>query len=292
MKYKKISFKSFVQLIPSSIKDLNKKNPLQLASSTAFFGILSIPPILVILVSTLGIFIKPSYLNNQIFNRLTVMMGDTGTSELKNVFLSFNELADDTWASIGVFAFLLFIGTNLFFLIEMNINQLWDVPSKSNTNFVQHLKGRLTSIVLLLIGASIIILALVLETVVSFIGDQIIFVLPALEEYVVPVLSQLFSFITFFLWFMSLYKFLPNASLKWNPAIVGGLFMAFLFKLGQLVISNILINGSIKSVFSASGSIVLVMLFIFYTSFIFYFVAMFLKKYCELRGMEIEAKVE
>lgn len=279
---------NYIKLIPKSIKALNAKNPLQLASSTAFFSILAIPPILVILVSTLGLFVKPEYLNAEIFNKISLIMGDVGSTELNKLFQSFNELSDDSWASIGVFAFLLFIATNLFFLIELNINEIWGIPSESNVSFVQHLYGRLTSIFLLFLGGILLVLALSLDTAVSFIDEHIAVILPDLKSYVVPLVSQLFSLITFSIWYTLLFKILPNTKLNWKPAIIGGVIMAVLFKLGQVVISNVLINGSIRTVFTASGSIVLVMLFVFYTSFIFYFVSMLIKQYCDMKGLPIE----
>jgi len=282
--------KDYFKLIPRSIKALQAKNPLQLAASTAFFSVLAIPPLLVILVSAIGLFVKPEYLNTQIFERIAEMIGNTGTEELKGLFNSFQKLAGDTWASIGVFAFLLFIGTNLFFLIELNMNQIWDIRSASNENFIQHLYARLTSIFLLFIGGAVLILALLLDAAVIFVDEQIAFLIPNLHNSVVFLINQAFSLLTFSIWFILLFKILPNTHLHWKPAAVGGVLMALLFKLGQGVISNVLINGSIKSVFSASGSIVLVMLFVFYTSFIFYFVTMFVKKYADLVGFPVGKK--
>jgi len=274
----------YLKLIPKSIKALNVKNPLQLASSTAFFSVLAIPPILVILVSAIGIFVKPDYLNTEIFNRISAIMGGTESEELRKLFKGFNDFSGDTWASIGVFAFLLFIATNLFFLLELNINHIWDIPSESNVNFIQHLYGRLTSIFLLVIGGAVLILALSFDVAVSYIDEQIAYLLPEIKSYVVPLINQVFSLLTFSIWYTLLFKILPNTKLEWKPALFGGIIMALLFKLGQGVISNVLISGSIKSVFAASGSIVLVMLFIFYTSFIFYFVAMLIKQYTIMIG--------
>ena len=274
----------YLKLVPKSIKALNVKNPLQLASSTAFFSVLAIPPILVILVSAIGIFVKPDYLNTEIFNRISAIMGGTESEELRKLFKGFNDFSGDTWASIGVFAFLLFIATNLFFLLELNINHIWDIPSETNVSFIQHLYGRLTSIFLLVIGGAVLILALSFDVAVSYIDEQIAYLLPEIKSYVVPLINQVFSLLTFGIWYTLLFKILPNTKLEWKPALFGGIIMALLFKLGQGVISNVLISGSIKTVFAASGSIVLVMLFIFYTSFIFYFVAMLIKQYTILIG--------
>jgi membrane protein len=211
-------------------------------------------------------------------------MGGTESEELRKLFKGFNDFSGDTWASIGVFAFLLFIATNLFFLLELNINHIWDIPSETNVNFIQHLYGRLTSIFLLVIGGAVLILALSFDVAVSYIDEQIAYLLPEIKSYVVPLINQVFSLLTFSIWYTLLFKILPNTKLEWKPALFGGIIMALLFKLGQGVISNVLISGSIKTVFAASGSIVLVMLFIFYTSFIFYFVAMLIKQYTILIG--------
>jgi membrane protein len=122
---------------------------------------------------------------------------------------------------------------------------------------------------------------------VAFLGDQINKILPNMKFYVVRIFSLIFSLLTFSAWFTLLFKILPNAKLRWQPAIVGGVISAVLFIIGQVVIQMILSGSNIKSIFGASSSIVLVMLFIFYVSFIFYFVAMFIKNYSELIGQPI-----
>jgi len=273
---------AILKLIPKSLKDLKDKNPLQLASSTAFFSLFAIPPILVILINSLSLFIKPEFLNNEIFSQISNVLGNSGTEEIKQIFRNFQELPDDLLTSILVFLFLLFIGTNLFFLVQLNINQVWDVPSKSNQKFTSHLRGRLTAIALVSIGGVIILVAILSDIVIAFIGDHLTDLIPNIKSYLVRIFSIIFSLLTFSAWFTLLFKILPNAKLPWKPAIVGGVMTSVLFKIGQIVIEQILINSNIKGIFGASSSIVLVMLFIFYVSFIFYFVAMFIKNYSDL----------
>ncbi|WKK78531.2 YihY/virulence factor BrkB family protein [Marivirga salinae] len=273
---------AILKLIPKSLKDLKDKNPLQLASSTAFFSLFAIPPILVILINTLGLFIKPEFLNDEIFSQISNVLGNSGTEEIKQIFRNFQELPDDLLTSILVFLFLLFIGTNLFFLVQLNINQVWDVPSKSNQKFTSHLRGRLTAIALVSIGGVIILIAILSDIVIAFIGDHLTDLIPNVKSYLVRIFSIVFSLLTFSAWFTLLFKILPNAKLPWKPAIFGGVMTSVLFKIGQIVIEQILVNSNIKGIFGASSSIVLVMLFIFYVSFIFYFVAMFIKNYSDL----------
>jgi membrane protein len=273
---------SILKLVPKSLQDLKDKNPLQLASSTAFFSLFAIPPILVILINCLSLFIKPEFLNDEIFSQINSILGNSGTEQIKRIFENFQELPDDLLTSILVFLFLLFIGTNLFFLVQLNINQVWDVPSKSNQKFTSHLRGRLTALVLVLIGGVIILVAIVSDIAIAFIGDHLTLLIPNVKSYLVRLISLVFSLLTFSAWFTLLFKILPNAKLPWKPAIVGGVMSSVLFKIGQLVIEQILVNSNIKGIFGASSSIVLVMLFIFYVSFIFYFVAMFIKNYSDL----------
>lgn len=270
-----------LKLIPKSLKELKDKNPLQLASSTAFFSLFAIPPILVILINGLGLFIKPEILNDEVFGQISNILGNSGTDEIKDIFKNFQELPDSTLTSILVFLFLLFIGTNLFFLVQLNINQVWEVPSKSIQKFTSHLRGRLTAIILVLIGGVFILIAILSDVFVAFLGDQINAILPNMESYIVRIISLVFSLLTFSAWFTLLFKILPNAHLRWHPAMVGGVISAVLFIIGQVLIEMILVKSNIKGIFGASSSVVLVMLFIFYVSFIFYFVAMFIKNYAE-----------
>ena len=79
---------AILKLVPKSLKDLKDKNPLQLASSTAFFSLFAIPPILVILIKTLSIFIKPEYLSEEVFSKISSVLGNASTEEIKQIFNS------------------------------------------------------------------------------------------------------------------------------------------------------------------------------------------------------------
>lgn len=283
-----MDIRGLLKLVPKTLKDLKDKNPLQLASSTAFFSLFAIPPILVILVTILGLFIKPEYLSDEIFQRLSSILGNTGTEEIKSIFNNFQSLAESTWTSIGVFVFLIFIATNLFFLVQLNINQLWDVPSLTLQRFRSHIKGRVIALALVLIGGVIILLAILSDVILAFVGDYINELVPNLKSTMLDVVSIAFSLVTFTAWFTLLFKILPNAKLHWHPAIVGGAIASILFKIGQVLIGIILVKSNIKGVFGASSSIVLVMLFVFYVSFIFYFVAMFIKNYASFVDHPVE----
>ncbi|GAA5041255.1 serum resistance protein BrkB [Marivirga lumbricoides] len=283
-----MEIKGLLKLVPKTLKDLKDKNPLQLASSTAFFSLFAIPPIIVILVTILGLFIKPEYLSEEIFSRLSGILGNTGTEEIKSIFNNFQGWAESTWTSIGVFVFLIFIATNLFFLVQLNINELWEVPSLTLQRFRLHLKGRLISFALVLIGGIIILVSILSDVIVAFVGDYINQLIPDLKSTMLDLISVAFSLVTFTAWFTLLFKILPNAKLPWRPAIVGGAISSILFKIGQLLIGLILVKSNIKGVFGASSSIILVMLFVFYVSFIFYFVAMFIKNFADFIGQPIE----
>jgi membrane protein len=283
---------AILKLIPKSLRELKDKNPLQLASSTAFFSLFAIPPILVILINGLSLFVQPEFLNEEIFSKISNILGKSGTNQIKKIIGNFQDLPDNNLTSIFVFLFLVFIGTNLFFLVQLNINQVWGVPSKSIQKFTSHLRGRLIAILLVLIGGVIILLAILLDVAVAFIGDQINEILPNMKSYLLRTISIVFSLLTFSAWFTLLFKILPNAKLHWKPAIVGGIISAILFIIGQVVIGIVLSNSNIKGIFGASSSIVLVMLFVFYVSFIFYFVAMFIKNYSELIQQPIVAETK
>ncbi len=270
-----------LKLVPKTLKDLKEKNPLQLAASTAFVSLFALPPILVVLTTILGIFIKPEFVSEELFQRISNILGTTGTEGIKNIFNNFQDLAESTWTSIAVFIFLIFIATNLFFLVQLNINLLWKVPPKSKHRFRHHLKGRLIALGLVLIGGVIVLIAILSDFLVAFIGNQIEQFIPNVESALIRVISIAFSLLTFTVWFTLLFKLLPSAKLPWKPAWVGGVIASVLFYLGQILIEMILVNSNIKGVFGASSSIVLVMLFIFYVSFIFYFVAMFIKNYAD-----------
>ena len=282
-------FKNIFQIAKKAFAELNEHNPLQLASSTAFFSLFALPPILILLIALLGLVLKQEELSNTIFQRLAATIGESGSEQIQEIFDNFRGLADDTLTTVLVGLFLLFIATNLFVMVRKNLNALWNIKPKKATGILPVLRARLFAMAQLIIGGGVIIVAIILDAAVTCLGEGLDQLCPDLDLPVIKVINGVLSVGIVSLWFMLLYKILPNAKINWNPALVGGFITSLLFTLGKYLIGFALVNSNLDNIFGASGSIILVLLFIFYSALIFYYGAAITKNYGDYIGQPIEA---
>lgn len=260
---------------------------MQLASSTAFFCLFSLPPILVILIATLGVFIEN--LSGDILQQVSDTLGEKGAEQIEEIIQNFRDLADDIFTTIAVSIFLILVATNLFIIVRKNLNQLWNIQVKKSPGIKILIRRRATAFIQVLIGGAVILFSLLVDATVTFVGDFLDSIFPDIGLPGIRIFNTAFSVTVVTIWFTLLYKILPNANIQWKPALVGGFVTAFLFTLGKFLIGFGLANSEITSVFGASGSIILILLFIFYSSLIFYFGASYTKNYGDHINQPIQA---
>jgi membrane protein len=279
---------SIFQVIHTSIKDYKNYNPLALASSTAFFTLFALPPILIIISKVLGTFTTPDLISGELFGQLSSYFGDKTANQIKVVFENFQSIAHAPLTSILVFVFMMFVATTLFKMIKDSINLLWGFKPKANQPFLTAIFERLLSFILLNIAGVIFLFSLVSDTFLTFLGSFVAQYNPDWNILLIKSINALFSILSISLWFSLLFKVLPNANIKMKPALIGGFFTAILFTIGKFILGRVLISSNIDSIFGASGSVVLLLLFVFYSSLIFYFGAVFTSNYAAAINQEVK----
>jgi membrane protein len=148
-------------------------------------------------------------------------------------------------------------------------------------------KERGTQIGILLFTGLIFLISLLIDTALAMSIDFFQSNLPSFAVVMIRMLNTLFSVIMVTVWFMVLFKFLPEATLSWETAFNGGLVTGILFSCGKLVLGKILIHSRFETIFGASASFALLLLFIFYSSFILYYGAAFTREFAELNNKHI-----
>jgi membrane protein len=282
--------KIFYKILKESFGELMRNDPLRLSSSTAFFATFSLVPILIIIFNLFGIIFNEELITGDVFERLERMLGEKSASQLRDIMLNVQDIRVDWYITIGIFIFLLFIATTLFLVVHNSFDQIWMVKPKEGRRFKFMLKNRGVSVVIILITGVLFMITFTADIVVTFLGDYLVETLPYFNKITVRVLNYIASLLVFTVWFACVYKFLPDVKLKWKPVWIGALLTAVLFLIGQFLIGELLLAGDITSIYGASGSIVLLLLFIFYSSFILYYGMMFIKKLSEHMGIKIKVK--
>lgn len=254
-----------------------KNDPLRLAGATAFFTNFALPPILLILIRLFGFFIDRKTLVNRIFDRLSNLLDDSSTKQIRQTLRNIRGIDQKWYATLISFIFFLFVATTLFTVIKNSMDQIWSIGIKEDSSFLFNLKVRARSMVIILLAGILFIVGLLTDSIQAYIGLYINNASPTIGRGFLIVLNQVLFISIVTIWFSVLFKYLTSGRPTWKSSIRGGLLTGMLFTLGKYILRIALPLSNIGNIYGASGSIVLIMLFVFYSSFIFYFGACFVK---------------
>jgi membrane protein len=264
-------------LFKQSYVNLVHNDPLRMAGATAFFTSFALPFILMLLTQVLGMIINPLRLRRELFEDLSSVFGRESVRQVVDTLIAFRQLANNIWITLFGFLFLLMVATTLLMVVKASINQLWRIKAEEGRSFVGKLRTRLQSVLIIVSTGILVVTGIVAEAIRAQMGRSISELSPALAFYVNSVLSHLFSLLFIILWFGVTFRLLPDARPPWKIAFSGAFVTAILFTIGKFLLHFLLFNSSVGTLYGASTSIVLILLFVFYSSLIFYFGAAFTK---------------
>ncbi len=283
------SIRWFAKLLWNSFRLLRLNNPLILASSTAFFSTFAMSPILVLLVSILGLYFRNDQLKNEIFSKLEGTLGRESTKAIEGIVNNLPVLEQNWFISALGFLFLLFIATTLLQVIRQAINVLWKIRRKQHRRFRIRLLERTKATIFLMIMGALFIISILLDATAALLKDHLGELLPNTHNQLVLGVNLIFSLLVVTTLFTLLFKMLPDGVSQWRVALAGGILTAILFNAGKWLLGKLLVYSVAVDIFGASTSFALIMLFIFYTSFILYFGAAFTYVYGEETNRPISA---
>ncbi len=285
----RLTGKEFVKICLLSFDEFRRNDPLRLAGATAFFTTFALPPILIILVQIIGLVFRIENLRDKFFVRLAQVLGHQSAAQVRLTFLGFTSLGKNWFLVAGGFIFLIFVATTLFKVIQDSINQLWNVKGSTHQRIRTSLKKRVVSLIIILLAGIFFISGMLVQGLEAFLLKYTGEIPPDTANILTILFNNVFSVVVVSIWFAILYKVLPAAKVSLKVVIPGGIFTGVLFTIGKIVIRYMLSLGDITNVFGASSSLVLLLLFVFYSSFILYYGACFTKVYASFTGRPILA---
>lgn len=266
-----------ISILRSALKELLLNDPLRMAGATAFFTTFALPPILVILIQVFKWVLDPITIRTKLFQSLEEIVGPEAVLQLVDVLSSLRKLAQNPLIIIGGFIFLLFVATTLFKVIKNSMNQIWKIRPVHKRTLIKSFRGRARAVLVILIAGVLFVIGIIAEAIQAYVGAYIFEISPLLSTYFNTILSHLISIVVVTVWFSVVFMYLPDGKPKWKVAIVGAIVTSLLFTVGKIVLHLLLSYSNINTVYGASASIVLLLLFVFYSSLIMYYGAAFTK---------------
>jgi membrane protein len=269
--------KEFVVLLRDAFREFRQNDPLRMAAATTFFATFALPPILIILIEVFGFFGNVRTIRHNLLYQLGHEINRNSVLQLSDTLRNVRHLSLSWYMEVGGFIFLLFVATTLFIVINGSLNQLWKFERRRNNSLVFMLWYRAKSIGIILIAGLLFLIVLtggqngsVLREPGKAWANQMGGELHKAIYYGVSLLSVIFLF-------TMILKFMADGRPSWKVAIAGGIFTGSLFYLGKIFLNLLLSYHQVQTIYGASTALVLLFLFIFYCSFIFYYGACFTK---------------
>lgn len=287
---RKLTLGSFFNILKKSIQTFRENDPLILGASTAFFATFSIVPIMLIIIDLFSLVIARKTVRHEILEKIRIAFGQETTAEIRTILLNIKALGTNIYITILGALFLLFVATTLLTIVQTSINRIWGIRIKGDKQISRMFKDRLLSVLIIMATGLMLVSGLLVQTALVFIGNYLHRLFPNFNFSLIAQLNDAASFIVVIVWFAFIYKFLPAGKINWKPVWTGSFLTGLLFSLGKFILGKILPDSNIGSIYGASGSIILILLFVFYTAMIFYFGAAFTACYAKDRGYEIKPK--
>ncbi|MEI6948975.1 YihY/virulence factor BrkB family protein [Paraflavisolibacter sp. H34] len=288
MSWRMADIKHIPRLLKGAFAELMANDPLRMAGATAFFTTFALPPILLIIIQVLGLVFDPRTISRELLQELETVIGPASVRQVIGVLIAFRRMSQDWLLTSAGFLFLLFVATTLFRVIKSSLNQIWKIRLTGKVSFGQQLRSRLVAVVVILVTGVLFVITLVAEGAQAFLGSHVSKFSPLAAIYLNSALNYVISLLVVTVWFALLFRYLPDGRQEWNVTLTGAFVTGLLFNIGKLLIRWLLNRSNISSIYGASGSIVLLLLFVFYSSLILYYGAAFTKVWGTYRRKPIK----
>ncbi|MDB5200877.1 MAG: ribonuclease [Ferruginibacter sp.] len=278
----------FGSLLPA-LRMLRKNDPLRMAGATAFFTSFALPPIVFILAQMFGLFLSPREVGRGLIENIGHNLGTDGAEQVRQVIRSIRGFSHSWYVIVFGFLFLIFVATTLFSVIKDSLDDIWKVRIKDHAGIVVGLRSRAKSFGVILFVGILFFADLLLKSMRAIGGEYVEGLLGGSRFYFNILFGELSSVLIVSAWFVILFHYLADAIPRWKACLMGGLLTGILFSAGRVLLRTLLLKGNIGILYGTGGSLVLVLLFVFYTSFIMYYGACFIAVYSEKKGWPVRA---
>jgi membrane protein len=257
-------------------------------AALAFYTVFSLAPVLILSIAIAGLFFGEKAARGEIVEQIRGLIGATGADAVQAVLVNAGRRGAGLIATI-VSVVTLLIGANTALAeLKTGLDQIWDVPSEKRQGFWYFIRTRVLSVGLILALGFLLLVSLVISAALTGLerfwgGEEVVTV-------VVGWLNVALSFALVVVLFGTIYKVLPSVRVAWRDVFVGALVTALLFTIGKFVIGAYLGNSGLASTYGAAGSVVLLLVWVYYSAQIFLLGAEFTRSYAQQLGSLCSAR--
>ncbi|NDP27113.1 MAG: YihY/virulence factor BrkB family protein [Flavobacterium sp.] len=276
--------KNFWNTLKKAFSQWWSKDPFKESAVIAYYAIFSLPGLLMVIITVAGYFFGQEAVNGQIKTQITSVMGSETAQQIQDIIIKAALSKDSIWATLIGIGTILVGATGVFVQFQKSLNLIWKVEEDPTKAGIWNLiKERLFSFGFIIAVAFILMASFVVSAFLTAIGDLLVQYFSESLLVVLLVLNFIISLSTLMLLFACMFKFFPNAKIKWRHVWLGSFLTALLFEIGKSAMGLYFGKAQPGSGYGQAGSIILIMLWVSYSSMLVFLGAEFTHSYAELK---------
>jgi membrane protein len=285
--FSKRGFRITGKLLYATINGFINDNGLKYSASLAYYTVFSIPPLMMLMAFIVGIYFGHDAFTGQIYPQIKGFVGADAATEVENMIKNMQLGKSTLTVIIGVVT--VFVGaTGVFLDMQDSLNIIWKVKAKPKRGWVKMIANRLLSFSLVISLGFLMLVTLIINTLVDALSNRLSQYFHDFTIVIFNIINLGITFVVIATLFAIIFKFLPDVKIHWDNVRVGAFFTALLFMLGKYLIGIYIANSSLNTTYGAAGSIIVIFVWIYYTSALIYMGAEFTQVYTEYKCDKIE----
>jgi membrane protein len=284
---KKISVKNIWKVLVKSFKGFGDDKITKLSASLAYSTVFSLGPLLIVIIFLCGIFFGQQAVQGTIYNQMQDFVGKDAALQLQTIIENAAISGKGKIAAIIGIVTLILGATAVFAEIQDSINTIWGIKPKPKKGWLKIIINRALSFSMIVSLGFLLLVSLAVSTVIEGLSKRLQEVLPHVTVVVFYLINLIISFAVISMLFAVIFKILPDAKIKWKDVMPGAIASAVLFMIGKFGISFYISQSNVGTTYGAAGSLVILLLWVYYSSIILYFGAEFTKAYAVNYGGKI-----
>lgn len=279
--------KDFPSLIGRTFKNWLAENPWRLGAVVAYYAVLAMPGLLVIIINIVGAFWGVELVQGELIDEISTAIGpDTGEA-VSNMMAQTQEEDKSLISTILGIAILIYGATGVFYQLQLSLNKIWKVPEQPNPGFLKLLTDRARGFAFIMALGFLMLVSFIITAGISVLKDYLRRIFPEMVIYIAYGMDLLLSITLITVIFALIFKYLPDARIRWKTVWIGAFLTALLFSLGKFLMGLYFGQANPGTTYGAAGTLVLILLWVSYSSMILFFGAEFTRVYAEKYGLGI-----
>ena len=277
------------KVIKCSLADFFANNVLKLSASLAFSTIFSLPGLLIIIIWISDLFYRRDVVEGSLYGQIAKFVGKDAAESIQSTMENSLTGTNNHFATIVGLVSLIIGATSVFGEIQDSVNRLWKLKAKprKGRGLFRFIINRLLSFSMIISLGFILLVSLLINGAMDLLVTHLLKNFPSVTVIVAYIINIIVTFLITAFVFGLIFKVLPDARIQWKHVRVGAFTTAFFFMAGKFLISYYLGHSTMSTAYGAAGSVIVVLLWVYYSSAILYFGASFTREYAVEMGSKI-----